>query len=1013
MPGVNVILKGTTIGTTTNTNGAYSIEAGDESVMVISFIGYVTQEVRVGTQSKIDLRMVEDVATLQEIVITGYGEMKRADLSTAQTSINSEQIQKTVNTTLDQALQGRTPGVFITQNSGQPGGAVSVNIRGINSISGSNEPLYVIDGVQIQSNRGNEVASTNYLAGINPADIESIEILQGPSATAIYGSRGTNGVVLITTKRGKTGETQISYSFLYNIQDKPKNLDVLSLREYGEMYYAIRTLQGGEPPVQFSNPSLLGPGTDWQDELFRRAPLQKHQLSLNGGTEKTRYYLSGEYFDQEGIALGSGFKRYNTTLNLDNDIRSWFKLGVNLKYNNRKDNISATQNSVINTALSLAPDIPVKNPNGSWGGADETNGNSIQHTPLNPIAIATLTRNDRQVSEFQGGLNAQIFLTKGLSFNSRFSTNAVTTRSEYFLPTYRIGSRVNDVARATAGTSNSFYWVWDQRLNYDTKIGKHTIGLMATHEAQESIWKNVGGEKTGFASNDIQDLNIGNDFGAVVRGGSSEWALESYLGRINYNYNDKYYLQATMRADGSVNFGTNNKWGYFPSASVAWRIKEEPFMQTVSMINELKLRFETGLTGNSGGVSFYGPLYTAATPWGSGFFLGRYGNPDLKWEETLTNNIGINIGFLENRIQLEADYYIKETENLLLQAPLPNYLGTEGEGSIGAPQINIGALQNKGWGISLTATPVNNALKWETNFNISGFKTKITKFYTETAFVDRSPWYVGDFGTGNNWTQRAAVGETPWLFRGYIYDGIFQTVDEVTESARPANSSGQPLAVAPNSVWVGDIKYKDLNDDGIIDERDKANIGNPYPKLLFGFSNTLSFKNFELSVFLTGVYGNDVFNFIRFQNTNPNNINIGRNMLQETFDYARIEGEGPDSHVANPGTHIPRLSGNSLNGNNLRITNQYVEDGSYVRIKNVQLRYNVPVDVLDFQNIVRNAYVIIGAQNLYTFTKYKGFDPEVGAYVGQNAGAGDQAFGLDIGRYPLTPVYTFSVGVDF
>ena len=256
MPGVNVILKGTTIGTTTNTNGAYSIEAGDESVMVISFIGYVTQEVRVGTQSKIDLRMVEDVATLQEIVITGYGEMKRADLSTAQTSINSEQIQKTVNTTLDQALQGRTPGVFITQNSGQPGGAVSVNIRGINSISGSNEPLYVIDGVQIQSNRGNEVASTNYLAGINPADIESIEILQGPSATAIYGSRGTNGVVLITTKRGKTGETQISYSFLYNIQDKPKNLDVLSLREYGEMYYAIRTLQGGEPPVQFSNPSL-------------------------------------------------------------------------------------------------------------------------------------------------------------------------------------------------------------------------------------------------------------------------------------------------------------------------------------------------------------------------------------------------------------------------------------------------------------------------------------------------------------------------------------------------------------------------------------------------------------------------------------------------------------------------------------------------------------------------------------------------------------------------------------
>lgn len=1013
MPGVNVVVKGTTVGTTTGGDGTFAIEATNDDILVVSFIGYTTQEIRVDNQTKIAVTLAEDVNTLQEVVVTGYGDMRRVDLSTAQTSISADEIGKTVNTSLDQALQGRTAGVFVTQNSGQPGGAISVTVRGINTITGSNEPLYVIDGVQIQQS-SIQTSSTNPLSGINPADIENIEVLQGPSATALYGSRGTNGVVLITSKRGKAGETKINYSFLYSIQDKPKEIAVLSLPEYAEMFTTIRTLQGGEIPEHFSNPSLLGPGTNWQEELFKRAPMMKHNLSLSGGSEKTRYYFSGEYFNQDGVALGSSFKRYSVTLNVDNEVRKWFKLGVNLKFNSRNDNVSATENNVIQTALSIAPDIAVKNPNGSWGGADPTNGNSVQHTPLNPIAIASLTKNERMTNEFQGGVNADFNILKGLTFQNGLYVTSGSNRSEYFLPTYRIGSRVNDAAVGNSYSGVNYSWNWRQMLNYDLRLGKHVFNVMATHEAQQSQWKSVGGEKVGFATNEVQDIAIGNDNGAKAFGGRGVWSMESFLGRVVYNYNDKYLLQGAIRADGSVNFGTNNKWGYFPSVSAGWRVSQEPFMANLEAVNELKLRVEVGLTGNQGGVSWYGPLNSVATPWGTGFPLLRYSNPDLKWEETTTYNVGMNLGLLENRIQFEADFYLKQTENLLLTAPLPDYLGTAGEGSINPPQVNIGSLTNRGWAVSITAVPVSTgSLKWETNFNISGFRPEVDEFYTKTAFVDRSPWFVGDFGTGNNWTQRSQPGEAPWLFRGYIYDGIFQSEEEVDASAVPVGSNGTRLATGINSIYVGDIKFKDLNDDGIIDERDKTNIGNPWPKFTMGFSHTITYKNFALNMLFTAVYGNDVFNFMRFSNTNPNNINLGRNMYRETFQYARIEGDGADAHLTNPGTHIPRIDGNSLNGNRLRITDQFVEDGSYIRLKNISLKYTLPIQLLGSQNVVKGAYIVGGVQNAFTLTKYKGYDPEVGAYVGPNSQGDNQSQGLDIGRYPLTPTYNFTVGVEF
>jgi TonB-dependent starch-binding outer membrane protein SusC len=1022
MPGVNVVIKGTTNGSTTDGDGAFSIQAKPDAILVVSFIGYTTQEVAVGNRTKIDVSLKEDVATLQEVVVVGYGEMKRSDLSSAQVSVTSDQISKTVNTTFEQALQGRAAGVYVTQNTGQPGGGVSVNIRGVSTLNGSNEPLYVIDGVQIAPGTVSygSTSSTNPLAAINPRDIESMEVLQGPSATAIYGSRGTNGVVLITTKRGKAGETKVNYSLTYAVQDKPKALPVMNLRQYATMTNEISNVLGWTPPEAFKDPSLLGVGTNWQEELFKTAPLVQHQLSLSGGSDKTTFYLSAEIFDNDGVAQGSHFGRNSIRLNIDNQTRKWLKLGANLNVVQTKDRLSSTSENVILNALSLSPNIPVKNPDGSWGGADATNGSSVQFTPLNPIAISNLVQNTLRRRTVLGGMNAEVTLLKGLVFRTSLNGNIAFSNSHVFTPTWQLGDKRNDVASLNDGSGLSTNWNWNQLLQYNTKIGKHDIGVMVSHEAQESKWEGINGGRNNFVSNDLPVLPIGDGVSATNGGYKGHWAMESLFGRVNYTFKDRYILQAGVRADGSSNFGPNNRWGVFPSASVGWRISEEPFFANVEPINELKIRYETGLTGNQGNGGIYGPLSSVTTPYGTGFLLGKYPNDNLQWEETLTHNVGLNISFFENRIQLEADFFLKKTDNLLMNNPLPAYMAVEGEGAISPPTVNIGAMENRGYAISMkTINMDRNGFKWETGFNVSGFKTEVTEFYSDAAVIPRTSWYM------NNWTQMAVIGRSPWLFYGYIEEGIFETVDEINNSAIPADNNGNRRAVSPGSVWVGDVKYKDKltvdtdgdgkadSGDGIIDDRDQTYIGNPWPKVTFGMSNKFSFKGFDLDILLTGAYGNDVYNYLRFQNTNPNNINLGRNLLRETFQYARIEGTGDDAHVVNTGTRIPRISGSDVNGNGARFTQKFVEDGSYVRVKSIQLGYSVPKSLISKQNVVQNVRLGVAVQNIYTFTKYKGYDPEVGAYVGRDVDSNNQPIGVDYGRYPLTPVYTFNLSVDF
>lgn len=1011
MPGVNVLLKGTAIGTASNAVGNFSIEATEDDILVISFIGYVSQEIKVGTQTNFSVKLEEDVSTLDEVVVVGYGEMRRADLTSAQTSVSSDQIQKTVNTTIEQAIQGRAAGVYITQNTGAPGGGISVAIRGVNSINGSNEPLYVIDGVQIQGQ--SNTSGSNPLAGLNPADIEDIQILQGPSATAMYGSRATNGVVLITTKRGKSGETKISYGFQYSIQAPPKRFDVMNLRQYAQMENEFHAIAGGETPEAFLDPSLLGEGTDWQDELFKYTPMSKHQLSMSGGSEKTTYYLSGEYFTQEGVAIGSQFDRYSFRLNLDNKPREWVTFGANLSFNQTNDNLTSSQENVISNALRLTPQIPVVNLDGTWGGSDAQNGGT-QYAPVNPIAIANLTTNELVRRQFFGGFNVALNLVKGLTFRTSINTNLSFSNSTYYVPKYKFGYNENAVASLDSRSGTNTSWNWNQLLEYNTQLGKHNISVMASHEAQASDYRNLGGRRTGFLTNNILDLEAGDpSIGVTNSGGSGDWAMESFLGRVNYNFDDRYIVMGTVRTDGSVNFGPENKWGFFPSLSAAWRISQEEFFN-IPFINELKLRFETGITGNQGGSGYiYSRLEAGATPTGTGFLPNRYSNPGLKWEETKTNDIGINVGLLENRIQFEFDYYVKETDNLLMENPLPWYMGTNGQGAVGPPQVNIGALQNKGWGFTLNTTNINNGkFKWESNFNISSFKTKITKFNTETAHLDRTSWWM------NDWTQRSVVGQAPWLFRGYIDDGLFQSVEEIENSALPVDNLGNELPINPDNIWVGDVKFRDVSGpngvpDGIIDGNDQTFIGNPWPKLFAGFTNTFSYKGFTLSILITSTYGNDIYNQTARVTANPNNIYVSQNLLVSAMDYAKLTtDDGGNVVLANPDTRVPRIS-NGPNDNFERHSSKWVEDGSFIRIKNVSLTYNLPASLLSTQRVIRAARVSLGAQNVATITNYSGFDPEVGAYVGRDANPANQAIGVDYGRFPLTPVYTVSVGVDF
>ncbi len=1016
LPGVTILVKGSTVGTSSDIDGYYEINVNTDDALVFSFIGFQTQEYEVGNRSVLDVILRMDAQNLDEVIVTGYASIKRSDMVTAHTSLDAEDLNKTINQTVEQALQGRAAGVQVTQNTGQPGGGISVNVRGISTINGNTQPLYVVDGVQMQVDQVEAGASSasNPLSGLNPSDIESMEVLTGPVATSLYGSRATNGVIVITTKSGEAGEMRIKYDYTISQQAQPNFLDMMNLSEYAAMAKEYYDIEGGDLPGYFEDPSILGAGTNWQDELFNSAIMQKHNIALSGGTEKSRYYLSGEYFDQEGVAIGSGFKRYSSLLKVDNQLSDRLNVSAKINLSQTDTKLITGQENIISTALRMTPNVPVRNFDGSFSGGNLENTSAQQFLPPNPIGLAEITTNEQLRRRALAGLSFNLKIIEGLNFIASVNGDIQHTEGTYFQPEYKFGFQERTTATLAERANSSNYWNLQQMLTYNKGFGDHSLNVMALHEAQKSQWKNLSSSISDFVSSQVVDLNLGNSETATVGGGKGSWAQESYLGRLNYNFKERYYLMSAVRADGSSNFGSNNKWGVFPSASVAWRVSKEPFFNT-KVVNELRLRFETGITGNQGGGGFiYGTLGTWTTPWGTGFALNRYSNPDLKWEETTTRNFGLDVSLLESRFQVEFDYYVKETDELLTEAANPDYLGVTGSGGIGNPFVNVGSLRNKGWTIQLETQNINTRdFSWSTNFNFSTVDSEILSLNTSSGFYDRTSWWM------NNWTQRSAVGQAPWLFYGYVEDGLYESVEQLENAALPVDNNGNKLPIAEDGIWVGDVKYVDISGpdgvpDGIIDTHDQTYIGNPNAKYTFGLTNSFSYKGFDLSVLLTGAFDYDVYNYTAYEATAPNNINLSRNFLNSAYEYARIGvDDSGNTVITNSGTDVPRINVDDLNGNYSRHSTRFVEDGSFVRIKNITVGYNLPASMIRKSGFMNSMRISLSAQNIYTFTNYTGYDPEIGAYTDRNVSASNQAIGVDNGRYPSVALYTASVGIQF
>ncbi|MBE8723330.1 SusC/RagA family TonB-linked outer membrane protein [Flavobacterium hungaricum] len=1009
IPGVNIVVKGTNITTVSNFDGTYTIKSVPANgTLVFSFIGYKVKEAAVGGKTTIDAVLEEDISSLKEVVVVGYGTMKRGDLTGAVSTISSSAVTQSVATTIDQVLQGRAAGVQIQQNSGTPGGSSSVRIRGISSITGSNEPIYVVDGVIIDGNSGS--LNSNPLAGINPADVASIDVLKDASATAIYGSRAANGVIMITTKTGKKGDLILNFDSYVGWQTIPKELQMLNLREYGTLKNTRADLGIVQRDNTFIRPDLLGEGTNWQDELFQTAMMQSYNLSASGGSDNTTYALGIGYFDQEGIAIGSSFDRLNLRGVIDSQVKKFLKVGVNVALNKTNQVTTITDDALILTALKQTPNVAVRNADGTFDGPDTT-----EFVQNNPLGLALMKDNHNTNYGIRANAYAEISFTKDLKFKTQYSIDYGFGNSYTFNPSYTFGAIVNDVREGTRTKSTSDNWIWNNLLTYNKAFGKHSVNVMLGQEFQEQNWENLYGYRSGYLTNGATDLNAGDPTTARNSNASSTRALSSYFGRVQYAFDDRYLLTGTLRRDGSSQFAEGNKWDWFPSAALGWKISNESFLKDNNTINNLKLRLGWGVVGNStvpnnAYTSVYG---TSATNWGSGQIATNTANPDLKWEKTNSSNIGLDLGLFENRIELTADVYNKKTDDLLLRLSLPAYVGTTGQGSTAPPYANIGSLENKGIEFSLnTLNMQRDNFTWRTNITFSMNRTKVLKLNTESGVYDQTLQQGSDVTV----VTRTAVGQPIGQFYGYKVIGRFEKATDFYY--KDASGTVKPTAlpegmvIGENGVWIGDYMFEDVNKDGVINEKDAGYIGNPNPDFTFGVNNSFSFLGFDVSVLLTGSYGNDVLNYQRRWLENPRE---NTNLFKSALGYAQLElidPSGPNDYrnvqIVGGDPYMPRIGASSASSaSNYRLSNRFVEDGSYVRIKNISIGYNLPKSLYSKYGI-SNIKVYSNMQNVLTFTKYKGYDPEVGS-INQNL----LLSGIDNGRYPSPITTTLGLTVNF
>jgi TonB-dependent starch-binding outer membrane protein SusC len=976
LSGVSVSIKGTQIGGITDSSGAFAINTNSISnpVLVVSIVGYDAQEVKAAGKKNINISLNSSSSALGEVVVVGYGTARKRDLTTSIATLSSADIMKTPITSTEQALQGNAAGVLVTNTSSEPGGDITIRVRGGSSIKADNEPLLVIDG--FTSDQG--------LSSLNPADIKSIEILKDAGATAIYGSRGANGVILVTTKSGVKGKPIVTFENYYGTQTLRRKLPLLNAAQLAQLSNEARETAGLSPNTL--RPDTIQTTRDWQDLIFHTAPQYSSTLSVAGGDDKVRYYVSANYLKQQGLIVSSDYSKASLRSNLDLNLSKSVSAGVKLNLAQTvKHGIQVGDNGSILRANATNPtDKGLLDPSGSFY-LDPVTGDPVSTSPL---ANAQETINEKKNLSVLVNGYVQFRVFKNITLRSNATMSPSYGLNNYYLPNTIKGDKVSDAYEQMFRYSK---WSNDNTISYNGKIRNHSFSLLGGEEVTKSFTNNFKAEGLDYSTDVFQFYNLGSGNGApLITSGASEYSLLSYFSRATYNYNDRYLFSFTYRADGSSKFGANNKWGYFPAGSVAWRVSNEPFLKKFKGASDIKFRASLGVNGSDridpySSLSLYSTIPTGlGGALGTGYVINRMANADLKWEKTKELDLGIDFSILRNRISFTADYYEKNTSDLLLDFALPAASGYT------TVAKNIGSVENKGLEFSLTSrNVVGKTFSWTTSFNAAINRNKVTDLGGPTSISAISNSSANTkFGN----VVLIQVGQPLGVFYGYQTNGIFQTQQEV--NATPAKLEGA-------KTQPGFIKYVDQNNDGVINEQDKVILGNPMPKWNGGLTNTFSYKGFDLSVFMIFQQGNSILNT---SYTKLLDLNGTDNQLAKVLD--RWRAASPlTGDPGNPSNTVPRAYST---GYTAAMSDLYIEDGSYLRIKTISLSYRLNNASLYSVKLPSLRFYVTGT-NLITYTKYYGgYDPEV-SYLGkQSVGAG-----IDNGSYPTSKMIVFGINATF
>lgn len=1045
--GASVTIKGAQgVGAVTDIDGNFSLTVpSGKKQLLVSYIGFTPQTVDVNGKNTFTIVLKEDNQTLNEVVVVGYGTMKKSDLAGATGSMDEKKMKGSIITNLDQSLGGRVAGVTSMATSGAPGSSTSIRVRGQATINAGAEPLYVVDGVIWNNSNssgssvglgdalGNgSVSTVSPLSSLNPSDIVSMEVLKDASATAIYGAQGANGVVLITTKRGKAGEAKFTYDGMVAWQRQGKRIDMLNLREFAEYYNDMASQGMVYKDDRFSDPSVLGKGTNWQDAIFRTALQHQHQVSAQGGSEKIKYYVSGNYMDQDGTIIGSEFKRYGARVNLDSQLKSWLKLGLSATYSNTDQRLlkADQEDGVITYALTTRPDTPIYDINGGYTSISQQGVSNP-----NPVALALMDDILYNQNLLTGNVFAEVTPIKNLVWHTEVGYSFNWDRGEVFKPTVDLGSWTRTKNYNSIQKSTGSFVQFKNYLTYNGSFGKHSFTAMLGQECWKSKWDSARTEAQDLPTNTVHNPSLGDPSTFKINNGFGTSAMASFFTRETYNFDDRYLLTYTFRRDGSSNFGPDNRWGSFHSVAGAWRFSNEAFVRNVAgkWLANGKLRIGWGQTGNAniGGGKWSSDMSSIGTGLGTSYRPLRIANLDVHWEKQEQTNIGLDLGLFHDKLGITVDVYKKVSNDMLMPMQLPSYMGTSGNTSsaLAAPFGNFGSIENKGLEITINAHPISTKnFSWDSEFEISWNKNKLTKLSGTSSAA------ILGVGQWNDVVSKSDVGQPLFQFFGYVTDGVYTSYEDIENSPKPVSYGGSNGYNKYNTVWVGDVKYKDISGpdgvpDGKIDENDRTYIGNPMPKYTFGWTNTFRYKDFDLSIFVNGSVGNKVYNYIRMKLDNMKSV--WANQASTVINRSQITPINPNKdysngylghnattvyhwyddidnvQVLNP-TNIPAAHLNDPNENS-RVSDRYIEDGSYLRIKNITLGYTFPKQWI--KNLgLENVRLSCNIQNLWTITGYKGYDPEIGASTSDTNG---YVYGLDNGRYPSPTVYSFGLNVTF